>query len=452
MNFQDVIRDVHVPDSHALKTSDSTLSGVLSDNSIGVSSAKYSLQSHFESVTGWTESAGADNLATSVEHRGEGNYSLEFDKIAGDATAMISKTIDSFDMSAYSIHAIGVTHVYISDLTNVDYAFVRIGTDASNYCQWNFDGGLLTAGWNKLNEGVSTPTSQTGNGYDLSAITYLAFGVVFDAAANTLTDIRTGGWSIARVLEISEIAASDVQVTSPQLTIKDQNSNTRLDVAAGGTYNYLYNRNTDGTNLMPTMDAAARAGYQQIVGNVTLSPSINSIGFATVSVAAIAAGNNNIGDVDVATIAAGANYIGLASVNIGGTLPALAAGTNFIGLVTAWTRNAGTAKTLISLPVGLGANSLATIAVPTNANKINATNLILSSNVTTEVAIKSGVTYLTGNASLGITLFPGGGFEMPGSPDSPAWIGLPSGAMVIEKRDTGGTVSKIGGGVIYFDE
>lgn len=131
---------------------------------------------------------------------------------------------------------------------------------------------------------------------------------------------------------------------------------------------------------------------------------------------------------------------------------ALAAGTQFIGLVTAWTRNAGTTKTLVPLPVGLGNNSLATVAVPTNSNKINLTQLILNSNVTTEIAIKSGVTYLTGNASLGVTLFPGGGFVMNGAPDSPVWISLPSGAMVIEKRDPGGTVSKVGGNVIYFDE
>lgn len=42
----------------------------------------------------------------------------------------------------------------------------------------------------------------------------------------------------------------------------------------------------------------------------------------------------DIGDVDVASIAAGANYIGLASVNIGGTLPTLPTGANFIGLAT----------------------------------------------------------------------------------------------------------------------
>lgn len=174
-------------------------------------------------------------------------------------------------------------------------------------------------------------------------------------------------------------------------------------------------------------------GIISLRGNVTLSNPNTYIGLTTATI-----GNNPV-------LGAGVNNIGFATVKID-------AGTQFIGLVTAWNRNAGTTKTLIPLPVGLGNNSLATVAVPTNANKINLTQLILNSNVTTEIAIMSGVTYLTGNASLGVTLFPGGGFVMNGSPDSPAWIGLPSGAMVVEKRDGGGTVSKIAGNVIYFDE
>lgn len=36
------------------------------------------------------------------------------------------------------------------------------------------------------------------------------------------------------------------------------------DVVAGGTYNYMVMRLSDGTNLMPTMDVAARPGYQII--------------------------------------------------------------------------------------------------------------------------------------------------------------------------------------------
>lgn len=59
------------------------------------------------------------------------------------------------------------------------------------------------------------------------------------------------------------------------------------------------------------------------VSNVTLNPSNAYIGLASV----------NIGGT-LPALTAGSAYIGLASVNIGGTLPALTAGTAFIGLVS----------------------------------------------------------------------------------------------------------------------
>jgi hypothetical protein len=249
-----------------------------SDNAIGVSCAGYSLQSLFEATTDWNEGAtGTDNLTTSVEHRGPGTKSLEFDKIAGGTTAWIYRTIDAFDMSEYSTHAIGHCHVYISDLTNVAKVFVQMGTDSSNYWQYDFDDDLFTAGWNDIDIGINDPTSQVGNGANTSAITYFAFGVVFDDAANTLADIRTGGWGIKRVLETTAIVNNSVDV--PFLSLRDWNSNTKLDVANGGTYNYLYNRNTDGTNLMPTGDADARAIYVNLGANndVTVTGSVTNL-------------------------------------------------------------------------------------------------------------------------------------------------------------------------------
>lgn len=118
----------------------------------------------------------------------------------------------------------------------------------------------------------------------------------------------------------------------------------------------------------------------------------------------------------------------------------------------AWQVNAGTQKTILSLPIGFSVASITTIAVPTNANRIKVTNLLLNSDATVNIRLKSGVTYLTGNASIGVTLNPGGGWAMPGSPDSPSWLGLPSGALVVEKFDMTATAAKIGGQVLYFDE
>ena len=181
--------------------------------------------------------------------------------------------------------------------------------------------------------------------------------------------------------------------------------------------------------------SAAFIGIVTVVGNASVAL-VDPKGFV---------GLVTVGGIGTVTLADPKGYIGLTTTTLG-------VSDRFIGLVTATTRNAGTTKSLVILPVGLGNNSLATVAVPTSQNKINVTQLILNSNITTAIAIKSGVTYLTGNASLAITLFPGGGFVLPGSPDSPSWVSLPAGALVVEKRDSGGTVANIAGHVIYFDE
>lgn len=153
----------------------------------------------------------------------------------------------------------------------------------------------------------------------------------------------------------------------------------------------------------------------------------------------------NLGVNNDVVLGSGVGGIGFATVAVGTALPA---GANYIGLTTSWSRNAGTTKTLNTLPFAFLA-SIATIAVPTNANSINVTNMILSANATTQVRIKSGVTYLTGNASIGISLNPNGGFVLSGSPDSPSWIGLPSGGFVLEKNDV---ATLIGGHIVYFQE
>ncbi len=181
-------------------------------------------------------------------------------------------------------------------------------------------------------------------------------------------------------------------------------------------------------------------GSLGIVGNVTLSDSKGYIGLVTViqaSAARTITGNVTLSDAKT--------YIGLTTATLG-------IGTTFIGLVTANAINAGTNKTILSLPIGFAAASVTTIAVPTNANRIKVTNLLLNSDATVRIAIKSGVTYLTGNASIGVTLNPGGGFPLIGSPDSPSWLGLPSGALIVEKFDLTATSAKIGGHVLYFDE
>jgi hypothetical protein len=146
-------------------------------------------------TTGWT-ALGNDtlNLATTTKHA-IGTNALTFDKVDGAANTVfagIQKTLSSFDLGNVSPHDIIQTVCYVPDITNVSYIFVRIGTDSSNYNEWRVQDTDLTAATFEtlaLNAGDVNHAGITGNGWDTSAITYVAVGVAFDAETDTLAGI-----------------------------------------------------------------------------------------------------------------------------------------------------------------------------------------------------------------------------------------------------------------------
>jgi len=151
---------------------------------------------NFNSITGWTVlNDDTSGLATDLSHI-LGTASLEFDKVDGagnKTTCGIQCTLSTaVDCSRF----IGSDHietaVYVSDLTNVAYALIRLGTDASNYNEWRIDDSAMTAAvWDVLDANLNTcQVAVEGNGWNPSAITYIFVGIEFDGAANTLADIR----------------------------------------------------------------------------------------------------------------------------------------------------------------------------------------------------------------------------------------------------------------------
>lgn len=226
-------------------------------------------------------------------------------------------------------------------------------------------------------------------------------------------------------------------------------------VHAGQVQNQVTLEEHDGANNAKRVSIVSGA-----VGNATVAISSAATIFAVVNTGAAGQASvvldNSLAKIGFATIFPATAwpdpkaYIGLVTVGGIGTIT-LADPKGFIGLVTAINVNGGSNKTYIPFPITLSTGSVATIAVPTNKFKI--TSLLISSNATVRINIKSGVTYLTGNASLGINLNPGGGFVKFGSPDAPAYIGLANAAaLVIEKADSSGNIAQIGGDVMYFDE
>lgn len=198
-------------------------------------------------------------------------------------------------------------------------------------------------------------------------------------------------------------------------------------------------------NQLPLVASAAFVGIVTITNQPPLTAGVANIGFVTVA---------GIGTV---TLADPKGFIGLVTIGGISTLT-LSDPKGFIGLVTAVignqsiaTKNAGTTKTLQIFPIIISTGSAATVYVPTS--KFYLTSLLLNSNSTVRVNVRSGATYLTGNASVGIELNPGSGFVEMGSPDSPAYIGLAAAApIVIEKTDYSGVISRVSGKLVLFDE
>src|SRR3972149_730238 len=135
-------------------------------------------------------------------------------------------------------------------------------------------------------------------------------------------------------------------------------------------------------NNISVKDAAAASITLKTTDNATvhtphhnvdsIAAGNNNIG--DVDVASIAAGDNNIGDVDVASIAAGDNNIGNVDVV---TLPALATGTNIIGA----TKDAGPNWTsVMTYTTSADMQTAAALtAAPTAGQKIVITDILISS-------------------------------------------------------------------------
>jgi hypothetical protein len=132
------------------------------------------------------------NLAASAK-RLTGSYSLEFDKVdgaAGKTYAGAYRTISlNLTKELLQIHDMLSFAVYISDLTNVASAYVKLGDDATNNLEFNVADTALAAGWKLCGVSVGNAT-MNGTGWNPANIVYMEVGVNFDGEANALADLK----------------------------------------------------------------------------------------------------------------------------------------------------------------------------------------------------------------------------------------------------------------------
>jgi hypothetical protein len=141
----------------------------------------------FERAADWTIFGNdTDNLDVSTICV-EGKYAITFDKVDGAADKTYAGAARTVALSiAESPSDYFVWSLYLSSITNVAYAWIRLGTDATNYLEWRYDDSKLVVGWSRCYAMLGKPSASAGTGCNFKAVTYLDFGVSFDAAGNTL--------------------------------------------------------------------------------------------------------------------------------------------------------------------------------------------------------------------------------------------------------------------------
>lgn len=126
----------------------------------------------------------------------QGRSGLRFDKADGAANtklACVYREVASVNIErSFDPHDVAVWPMIVPDLTNVEYAFLRIGSDASNYIELRYADTSLTAARWCLCRAALGEAYVAGSGADLSAVEYVAVGVAFDGEANTLANIVAG--------------------------------------------------------------------------------------------------------------------------------------------------------------------------------------------------------------------------------------------------------------------
>lgn len=159
---------------------------------------------NFASATGWTAlSNDTTGIAVDLAHV-LGSHSLEFDKVDGTdgkVFAGVEATITSLDLSRFGLQDKIIGAFYVSAITDVVNAFVRVGTDSSNYCYWiELDTVPIVAGvWHVFSKALAEMNvAVTGNGWNPAATTYIAVGITFDLETDALADIRWDSLAIER--------------------------------------------------------------------------------------------------------------------------------------------------------------------------------------------------------------------------------------------------------------
>lgn len=118
-----------------------------------------------------------------------GTSAVKWTKAGTSINSGVKDTFTAVDLSAYGPNDYLLVCVNVTSVAKIASLIVRLGTDASNYTQFQFNDSAMTTGWNLLKIKLSDLTSVTGTGLQPASITYGEVYFIFDAGADQLADI-----------------------------------------------------------------------------------------------------------------------------------------------------------------------------------------------------------------------------------------------------------------------
>lgn len=230
-----------------------------------------------EAIAGWTAlSNDTTGIAIDLDHV-MGAASLEWDKVDGTdnlTVGGIQKTITAVNLTFLieNAGAFGYS-LNVSSVANIDYCFIRVGTDATNYNEWRIDDTALRTGWNSLRFNINAPATAgtLGNGWNSSVVTYIALGCNHDLETDLLTDARVDHIVVHAGLQVAadvNANASSSGVGGTDVNISKVGGNaTDVDAGLSGIGTLRITQSTDDIVSISDDDNANTVGnpiYMQI--------------------------------------------------------------------------------------------------------------------------------------------------------------------------------------------
>jgi len=147
-------------------------------------------------VTNWTAlDANTTGLVQSPV-RPFGRGAIQFNKANGGTTSKSAAIYGSLASrrlgAAFAPQDFIAWMVEVSSVAAIDYAWVRLGTDATNYAEWRYPDSSLVAGRFTFCRERLANAYVTGKGLDQRAIEFISVGVEFDAKTDVLSNMRFG--------------------------------------------------------------------------------------------------------------------------------------------------------------------------------------------------------------------------------------------------------------------